>query len=107
MTRNREVRRDAEAMGFRGIPEEEVGQGIHVVSSQGGFLGRVESFKFGDDGGVIDVHELEEFAGREDGFGNSGAECEHGLVDNLTQAEIHGHAREKVGVNVREVPAAG
>jgi hypothetical protein len=97
---------DAEAMGFWGIPEE-VGQGVHVVSDQGGFLGWVESFKFRDDGGVMDVHKLEEFAGREDGFGDGGADGEHGLVDNLTQAEIHGHAREKVGVNVGEVPATG
>jgi hypothetical protein len=53
------------------------------------------------------VHELEEFAGREDGFGDGGADREHRLVDDLTQAEIHGDAREKVGVNVGEVPAAG
>jgi hypothetical protein len=101
-----EVFGDAEAKGLRGIPEE-VGQRVHVVSGQGGFLGGVESFKFRDDGGVVDVHELEECAGREDGFGDGGAECEHRLVDNLAQAEIHGDAREKVGVNVGEAPAAG
>ena len=58
-------------------------------------------------GGAIDVRESEKFAGREDGFGDGGADREHRLVDDLTQAEIHGDAREKVGVNVGEVPAAG
>jgi hypothetical protein len=101
-----EVFGHAEAKGLRSIPKEG-GQGVRIVSDQGGFLDGVESFKFRDHDGAMDVHELEEFAGREDGLGDGGADGEHRLVDNLTQAEIHGHAREKVGVNFGEVPAAG
>jgi hypothetical protein len=50
-----EVFGDAEAKGFWGISEE-VGQGVHVVGDQGSFLCGVASFKFRDDGGVIDAH---------------------------------------------------
>jgi len=91
---------------------EHVGEGVDIVVDQSRFVHGVEGGEFGYGRGIVDGHvwplvserELEEFARREDVFGDVRGDGGHGEVDDLGETEIHGDAAEHVGGFGGELP---
>lgn len=101
-----EVFRDSEAHDFGRVPKH-CGEGFDVIGDERGFVVGVEGGELGDGGGVVDGHDLEEPPFGQDVLGDGGGDGDHGAVDDLGEAKIHGDGAEQVGFERREAPVGG